>query len=649
MGLMGRNTRKAKLMLKKVSKGKMIMKNGPNFSPTSVLQSTEKAANAALLIQERCNACHGKTVRDVIGSMCSQDGKKYSMADLRYDIKHGRLNVLGAGKSAGPMPVGKARKAAPLFGKPLPPANMQEFFRFLQCQLKMETKEHTGNDVELKDKAAIAMWPDVQAFVTPNLGQTERWVPYHTILGVHELFLVEAVHSNKKWDEKKKFVAMFIFRAHCKRDLFMKAQLPLMEKADFWKDPAKAFRPGGPMEKAILSYRKKTGKPLLTSCFRIIPERILKDDTENLVRSITNRTMNLIDVAYKSFPIVKDPKKDASEKMYHLSNLVREAPGAGDTWAKMLTVCIDLAYPKMRMLETQCDVGTGAVKPLEVLLGDFDPSASTSKTRQAALKKLQKNFNNAKFDSAKHFWDVLKKVEGQVRAKFNHPLVLAQANTKPNSLSAVTLQVQLCEYRQFRHSIARNKYGLPEDESMRGDDNGGSCRLHAEDFIEIDKAKKCVKFDFPHEGKKIPFEVPLKIVGGNASVGKRVASLCFKQFVDGQSKESIVKFRDNLVKGYIGGPDAKPDSEAWEACRGTLAHTSPLCSFQLEQKNGQKIAFQTTMAACGGHILEAERIARLCYEKLANGMSKEKVLEYRNKVLYPQFPTPAYKKRKTEE
>ena len=33
------------------------------------------------------------------------------------------------------------------------------------------------------------------------------WVPYHTVLGVHELFLMEAVHSRKDWTEKQKFFA----------------------------------------------------------------------------------------------------------------------------------------------------------------------------------------------------------------------------------------------------------------------------------------------------------------------------------------------------------------------------------------------------------------------------------------------------------
>merc|ERR1712096_567216 len=122
------------------------------------------------------------------------------------------------------------------------------------------------------------MGPDVEEFITPNLGNTERWVPYHTILGVHELFLVQSIHSQRSWNEKQRFFAMFVFRAHCKCDVFMKVELPLMLKKEFWQNPQKAFQPGGPMEKSMLSYRKKTGNPLITSCFRIIPPRVLKDN-----------------------------------------------------------------------------------------------------------------------------------------------------------------------------------------------------------------------------------------------------------------------------------------------------------------------------------------------------------------------------------
>jgi len=641
-----RQRKQRRQLLSKVTSGKKIQKDGIDLAPTAVLKSTEKAGNAALLIQERCNACHGKTVRDVLGSMVN-NGRRYSMADLRYDIKHGRLAVLAPGKSAGAAPIGKARKEAPHFGKPMPPANLNEFFQFLQCQLRMETKEHTGSDVEFKGKEANTMWPDVQAFVAPNLGQTERWVPYHTILGVHELFLVESVHHNAKvqWNEKQRFMAMFIFRAHCKRDLFTQVQLPLMLNNRFWRDPVKAFQPDGLMEKSILKYRKRTRMPLLTSCFRNIPERILKDNDENLVRSITQRTMKLIEVAELSFPIVKNKKLKPLDKLNQLSALIQDAPGLGETWAKMLTVCIDLAYPKERLLETQCDVGTGAATPLKALLPKGGPA-----DKKEALKALLHIANKAKNESAKHFWSVLRAVEAQVRTKFKDlPLVCAQANTKQGNMSAVTLQVQLCEYRQFRHSLARLRYGLPDDETMRCD--ASETGLRAADFVQYDKKRGCVKFEFPKGVKKIPFEVRVNSVGGSQLVAERVAAVCFKKFVDGWHKEDAIKLRDDMVKGYRGGDDVKEDSEAWDICKGIFGTSKPsdVVAFDFFDKTGKKLHFQTTQLASGGNLLDAERIARLCWAKLATGTKKEAVMEYRNQIykkMAGAVPPPQKKLRK---
>jgi len=574
-------------------------------------------------IQERCNACHGRTVRDVLGSMMDT-GNRYRMADLKYDLKNGRLQALPPGSSAGPLPVGKIRDA-PCAGKPLPPATILEFVRFLQCQLRFEAKHHTGKDIKLLDKDAEAMYPKVEAFITPNLGNTERWVPYHTVLGVHELFLVESIHSRKDWNEKQRFLAIFVFRAHCKRDLFTKAQLPLMLQKSFWKDPMKAFEPGGPMEKAILSYRKRTGKPLITSCFRIIPERILKDDTENLVRSITNRSMRLLEVAELAFPVMKDVRKKPAQKMDEISMLLQNARGLGETWAKMITVCLDLAYPKAKLLESQCDVGTGAEPPLRCLLPKGAPE-----DKREALIALLRLVNGFKGESAKHLWSVLNCTEKILRSHFKkYLLVCSQAKTKPRHMSAVTLQVQLCEYRQFRHSLARNTYGLPEDETMRGEpENGG--RLDPEAFLDVDAKRKCVVFEFPNGTKKIPFEVSFKSIRQRVAV--RLATMCFQKMRGGESKQEVTRFRDEELSRFSGGDDVADNSEAWELCKTPIAMKCPAINFQFEGKNGKKIPFQTTSMAAGGSVLEAERICRLCYEKLRKGASREAVLDYRSKL-----------------
>merc|ERR1712125_95176 len=131
----------------------------------------------------------------------------------------------------------------------------------------------------------------------------------------------------------------------------------------------------------------------------------------------------------------------------------------------MITVCLDLAYPKEKLLESQCDVGSGASTPLRCLLHKGGPT-----DKRAALSVLLKIMNASKAVSTKYFWSVLKSTEKILRSHFGkHPLVCAQADTKTGRMTAVTLQVQLCEYRQFRHFLARNKYGLPDDETMRGE------------------------------------------------------------------------------------------------------------------------------------------------------------------------------------
>jgi len=416
-----------------------------------------------------------------------------------------------------------------------------------------------------------------------------------------------------------------VFRAHCKRDLFTKAQLPLMLQKSFWKDPAKAFEPGGPMEKAILSYRKRTGNPLITSCFRIIPERILKDDDENLVRSVTNRSLRLLEVAELAFPVMKDAGKKPAQKMDEISMLLQNARGLGETWAKMITVCLDLAYPKAKLLESQCDVGTGAVPPLRALLPKGGPE-----DKRAALIALLKLVNSAKGGSAKHVWGVVKTAEKILRSHFKkYPLICAQANTKLRHMSAVTLQVQLCEYRQFRHSLARHTYGLPEDESMRGEPEKEG-RLSPEAFIDVDAKRKCVVFEFPNGTKKVPFEVSFKTIREKVAV--RLATMCFLKMRGGESKQEVTKFRDETLSLFHGGDDVPDKSEAWELCKTPLAMKCPAINFSFEGKNGKKIPFQTTSMAAGNSILDAERICRLCYEKFTKGASREEVLEYRTKL-----------------
>merc|ERR1712228_875951 len=106
------------------------------------------------------------------------------------------------------------------------------------------------------------------------------------------------------------------------------------------------------------------------------------------------------------------------------------------TWAKMMMVCIDLAYPDLGLLASQCDVGIGAQAPLRCLLEADCPNDS-----KLALKILVQRINASATCSSEHFWTLLPKVESMIRIKFKHfPLMVRQVNTSKNCMSAVTTQ-----------------------------------------------------------------------------------------------------------------------------------------------------------------------------------------------------------------
>mmetsp|Transcript_110545 Transcript_110545/g.323430 ORF Transcript_110545/g.323430 Transcript_110545/m.323430 type:complete len:571 (+) Transcript_110545:61-1773(+) len=516
-----------------------------------------------------------------------------------------------------------------------PPASLAEFFQFLQCQLRMEARQVMYEEMDLEDQGALAMWADYEKFVTPNLGLSERWVPYHTAFGVHEFFLIESVHHRcaPGWNEKRRFMSIFVFRAHCKKDLFTEAQLPYLLTEDFWRDPVKAFRPGGQIERTMLHYRRTTKRPLLTLCFRMIPERLLKDDDENLVRSIILRTQRLLEVAEKAWPVIKDPKMRPEDKFNEISALVQNANGLGETWAKMITVCLDLAYPKQGLLESQCEVGIGALAPLRCLL----PNGGPENPREA-LKELTRAVNCSVGPSAQHFWKFLPEVEKVARRKFKRlPLIMEQVKTRATKMSAVTLQVQLCEYRQFRNGMARIRFNLPGDETMKLPEK--EKRVKPEDYMHYDEQLKKFTFKVQVEGREpIPFEVSQFGTRNSRPLAERVAATCFEKLRNGVSKKDVEDFRTEMYRQcqLLRVKDVPDRSIAWQKCKGSLTNPARAVSFTYEYKNCRKVCFQTTSGATGGSVLEAERIARLCYRKFESGAWKEDVIAYRDK-LYQDF------------
>jgi len=244
------------------------------------------------------------------------------------------------------------------------------FYAFSQCSLKMEAKHFFNFDVKLTDPVAIQMWPHFEKMALRNLGKNEKWVPFHTVLGIHEHYVVKNIHhaAESKWDAYRRFLLMFMFRSHCKIELFER-QLPFFRSEAFWKDPKAAFNKGSPMHKMMQTFRAD-GNAMQTSCFLIIPERLVKDDNENIILNCLLRTQRLLDLAEELWPILNDKKVSAEAKFEDMRERILKVRNAGETWVKMLTVVMDIAKPEFGLLQDRCEVGSGAADPLRKILED---------------------------------------------------------------------------------------------------------------------------------------------------------------------------------------------------------------------------------------------------------------------------------------
>lgn len=90
---------------------------------------------------------------------------------------------------------------------------------------------------------------------------------------------------------------------------------------------------------------------------------------------------------------------------------------------------------------------------------------SDGPTPAEALGTLCKRINDSDASSAAHFWRLLAQVEAHARKHFQAlGLVVSQMKTQPRNLSAVTLQVQLCEFRQFEKFLRKPGLKRPREE-----------------------------------------------------------------------------------------------------------------------------------------------------------------------------------------
>ena len=161
-------------------------------------------------------------------------------------------------------------------------------------------------------------------------------------------------------------------------------------------------------------------------------------------------TQKLLTLAEQIYPILSDEERSPAQKEVAIRSKVVAVPGFERTWAKIIVVGIDLAYPELRLLERQCPAGAGAVPSLRWLMGDG------RRSEEQLLDKLVQIMNSSRSAGALDFWEALREQEVLLADKWKHNPVVAQAlPTEDRQIKPSTLQLQRCEYR-----LLRQKYPL---------------------------------------------------------------------------------------------------------------------------------------------------------------------------------------------
>ena len=106
-------------------------------------------------------------------------------------------------------------------------------------------------------------------------------------------------------------------------------------------------------------------------------------------------------------------------------------------------------------------------------------------------------------------------------------------------------QVQLCEYRQFRHSWARNAFGLPDDHSMR---------LFEAEKERFWTEKGSVRCEFGHGEGQQRLSVSVGSFG-SVRIAERVCQMMAQKVRNGATEGEAERFKEELRRGYRPGKE----------------------------------------------------------------------------------------------
>jgi len=286
----------------------------------------------------------------------------------------------------------------------------------------------------------------------------EKWVPWHTVLCDHERYIYEDIYTLEGYADAEKFVLMFVFRGSSYIPLFNAIFMPILKakgpdggptplaKSLIWGvdgNRMSAYERGGYLHEAFMSYRSQygeDGKPnkIHTSAYVYRPKQ--GESGDEYVYSLVRRAGEFGGLGHTVHnALTPGVKKDT------VDGLLQGLSGVGPTMSKMFLVSTHLRYPHLALLDESCIVGDGAAAAFVHLF----PTANKAADREVLLKKLlvemQENISEIE-PRLKHMmaWTAERTASAFER-------IIPKALFRGDDFVAFELQVNLCEWRKYRH------------------------------------------------------------------------------------------------------------------------------------------------------------------------------------------------------
>jgi len=289
----------------------------------------------------------------------------------------------------------------------------------------------------------------------------DRWVPFLTMLGMDEYFLFAHLLTPQSWGKQQISLtpkqSLYILMVYCAtRNQHLWTELCESGIPDYLLQADEAaFTPGGAVSEFVTKYHRSfTGLPLGSSTSRMyVPENAGSADKDAHYLSALVSRMRSYATAGTSIWTVLCASGDADQKASHIRSIVSEVPGVGNTQLKTILVSLQFWLnhfePPVNFFSKTCPVGEGALPALRYLCTDYASSKSSCEGSNDDLKNSELLVALHAHVSATsppvHLmacWVSQSARETYADVKFFSP-------SFRGGFSLDSLQVQLCEYRQF--------------------------------------------------------------------------------------------------------------------------------------------------------------------------------------------------------